>query len=200
MAEEKKSLFDNKMLMKYYDNMSYSDIFENALDGFQQIGNASIYEAQGKLSSSKYNMVATINDINANRMAANVEDITRAYDDNLNAVKMSAVQTKGRQIEAMSSSGFKVDSGSYIDITNQTDYMASKMAASLTVAYQSQLAENKFQSRILGIQSALNRVNAETELRLSKQMSKASTIGGAFSVIKSLGDAGLKYGLENKDD
>lgn len=200
MAEEKKSLFDNELLIKYYDNLSYSDIFENALDGFQQIGNASIYEAQGKLSSSKYNMVATINDINANRMAANVEDITRAYDDNLNAVKMSAVQTKGRQIEAMSSSGFKVESGSYVDITNQTDYMASKMAASLTVAYQSQLAENKFQSRILGIQSALNRVNAETELRLSKQMSKASTIGGAFSVIKSLGDAGLKYGLENKDD
>ena len=200
MAEEKKSLFDNELLIKYYDNLSYSDIFENALDGFQQIGNASIYETQGKLSSSKYNMIATINDINANRMAANVEDITRAYDDNLNAVKMSAVQTKGRQIEAMSSSGFKVESGSYVDITNQTDYMASKMAASLTVAYQSQLAENKFQSRILGIQSALNRVNAEIELRLSKQMSKASTIGGAFSVIKSLGDAGLKYGLENKDD
>lgn len=200
MAEEKKSFFDNELLIKYYENLSYSDIFENALDGFQQIGNASIYEAQGKLSSSKYNMVATINDINANRMAANVEDITRAYDEELNAVRMSAVQTKGRQIEAMSTSGFKVDSGSYIDITNQTDYMASKMAASLTVAYQSQLAENKFQSRILGIQSALNRVNAETELRLSKQMSKASTIGGAFSVIKSLGDAGLKYGLENKDD
>lgn len=200
MAEEKKSFFDNELLIKYYDNLSYSDIFENALDGFQQIGNASIYEAQGKLSSSKYNMVATINDINANRMAANVEDITRAYEEELNAVRMSSVQTKGRQIEAMSTSGFKVDSGSYIDITNQTDYMASKMAASLTVAYQSQLAENKFQSRILGIQSALNRVNAETELRLSKQMSKASTIGGAFSVIKSLGDAGLKYGLENKDD
>jgi hypothetical protein len=188
---------NNSLLSDLAGEISYKDWFNFGLSGLNTIAQASTDAANSRSASAEFSLIATQNQINSERMINNVDSITSEYSNQLNALKYKQLSTVSEQKEAMSTSGFDVNSGSYVDMINQTNYEASKIAAALTVSYKTDLAENEYQSKILGIQAALNRTKSEIELKRAK-LQKYNQIAGGFQTLSAVTGAYGTYKSENK--
>lgn len=183
MTEKESSWVDT-----LYENVGWKDILSFGLDGISTIGKSFSDATDLTTKSSQNKMRATIAGINAQRGAANIDVITRTYEQQLNEQMLASKQTKAKLKTEASASGFEVDSGSYIDIENQLDEVTRKNTAALFTAYQFNVIENKYQSEIAKIQSDLYKKQAEYELRAAKT---ARTTG----IISGLGQIGAAAGL-----
>lgn len=190
---------DSWSLGDIFEQTSYKDWFSLSLKGVELAAKAKTDYANGMAESGDFLMKATSNAINSERMLMNIDAITTNFENEANAVRIQNEQLKGKQKEAMSASGFEVESGSYIDYENQADYVASKTIATLNREYMFNVAENEFQAKALSIQSRLEREQSKIAMKNAKRAKTYGTIAGVSGLVAGLAGAyGQKQYNANK--
>ncbi len=133
--------------------------------------------------ATNYSFQSTQSAQNAEMLLWDARDIIKQGDEAANQIKAQGLQVRGEQRTAMSASGFEVDSGSYQDIIDETDYQIAKNVESVKTQASLQAANKIYESQMATIQSNLQ---SEMASILQKQ-AVSSAIGGTLTSVGMFG-------------
>lgn len=194
MAEKQNTPFVETV----FNETKYTDWFQLGMQGVSTFLNSKVEYSNQLLQSNNYELSAANNQTNAQRLLFNNEIINRNTQEQLNKVLFEKEKLKGKQVEIESASGFEVGSRSFIDMQNQSDYLASQTVAALTAQNAIEIAKNDYQREVLKLQAASDMMHAKSQLKIAKATKKYGAISGALQFTSGLAGGLGKYSQGNQ--
>lgn len=143
--------------------------------------------ASGFARKRAYSFEANQAQSNAEILKQNVYDILQASFDYENQVREAGIKARGEQRVAMGANGFDVNSKSYQDVINQTDYKIARNTAAIRREAMTKYASGMTQARMMEIQG--------------KMYKKAGKLSAMQSIAESVGKGltgAMKLSMLNK--
>lgn len=181
----------SRMSKSFYESTSYMDWFQLSLSGVSQMTNALTMYGNYMSDASKSELSAGMNRINQERLSMNVDFIQNEYQQKMNELRRQSEKSKGEAREQMSTSGFEVGSGSFVDMESESDRLTREMLAGIDAQREMQQIQNKHEQTMLGIQAKLDETKAQVARKQARIARRYGTISGALNVVAGgLGAAG----------
>lgn len=141
--------------------------------------------AGGRLNQNWYKFQAMQNEVNANLMRLDAQDIIRRGDDEINRVREEGAKVRGEQRATMSASGFDVDSESYKAVIGETDRNIQRNVAAIRREAMTQYASMVTQARMSDIQAQYQRKAGKIERKRATRDAILGALSGAAKTWSS---------------
>lgn len=138
--------------------------------------------SQGVSNKQSYVFQAWQNNTNANLLRADARDILNQSYDYENKIRREGEQTVGRQVAAMSASGFDVSSGSYQSIIGETNRNIENNIAAIRYEAMTKYAAAQAQADMADIQASYYRKAGRIEKRRSTVTAGLESLTGALKL------------------
>lgn len=182
----------------WWDNPNATTAFqvEHYLNGTVQgmkaisaIGNGYAVAGQYQMKAATSEYMARQNIRNANNMLANIKEINRAAQNDMNVMSEQNVKRKSEQRIAQGASGFAVGKGSYQVLSDNTDWKTNFNASMIALKAGYQGAEVIRAAGGLEAQSIISKAEAD----IARMNAKTSKLNGWINGIAGLTQSGASF-------